>query len=479
MTRSLLAISVLATVPSAVAPLPSRKAPEISRLEDGRTVERQLSRGDDHQYRLTLTSGDCLRIAVEQRGIDVAVQLRDPAGNVIADIDDEVRPRGEEHVDLVADVSGVFTIAIAASPVAMAIGGYAIRIDGRQQATADDRQLQNSRRFRTIAASREAAGRYEEARPLLEHALSLSERARGRQDADVAMVLFDLAENALETRDDARARTLIQRAIGIYEQSFGLDHPYTAMARARLAAIEQRAGNGPKSEALLQQSMAIIERELGTDHLWYVRCLTTQANLRIAAHDPEKAEALQLQIIAILERIQNTNTIQYAVALHNLGEAYLAKHDNQRAEDLLQRSLVVTEAIEGPDSYRVSTKLQNLALIARDEKDYPKALDYNTRALSIRERILGGEHADIAPLLNNLGVIYHVTGDDTRALPLFFRSLYFSVRSRSRLRQRWHKSMRNRVEEPQVAALHHDLEPERRTVYPVIFKRHWLIATIH
>jgi CHAT domain-containing protein len=423
MTRSLLAISVLATLPSAVAPLPSRKAPEVSTLEDGRTVERLLSRGDDHQYRLTLKAGECIRVVVEQRGIDVAVQMRDGAGNVIAEVDDEVRPRGEEQVVLVADISGVFTIAISASPVAMAIGAYAIRIEGRRQATGDDRLLQHSRRLRTIADAREGEGQYAEARPLLEHALSLSERARGLDDTDVAMVLFDLAENALETRDDGRARTLIQRAIGIYEQSWGTDHPYTAMARARLAAIEERAGNGPKSEALLQQSIGIIERELGTDHLWYVRCLTTEANLRIAAHDPEKAEALQLQMIAILERIQNTNTIQYAVALHNLGEAYLAKRDNARAEDLLQRSLVVTEAIEGPNSYRVSTKLQNLALIARDEKDYPKALDYNTRALAIRERILGTEHADIAPLLNNMGVIYHVTGDDTRALPLFFRSL--------------------------------------------------------
>src|SRR5215467_4244566 len=159
MTRSLLAISVLATFPSAVAPLPSRKPPETSKLEDGRTVERQLSRGDDHQYRLTLKSGECLRIVVEQRGIDVAVQLRDPAGNVIADVDDEVRPRGEEHVDLVADVSGVFTIGISASPVAMAIGGYAIRIEGRHRATGDERLLQHSRRLRTIAASREAEGR--------------------------------------------------------------------------------------------------------------------------------------------------------------------------------------------------------------------------------------------------------------------------------------------------------------------------------
>jgi CHAT domain-containing protein len=274
-----------------------------------------------------------------------------------------------------------------------------------------------------MAASREAEGRFDEGRPLLERALDLSERARGSEDTDVAMVLFQLADNALETRDDARARSLIHRAIGIFERSWGAEHPYTAMALARLAAIDQRAGDGPKAEAILRQSVDVIERELGTDHVWYVRCLTTEANLRVAAHDIEKAEALQRQVIAILERIHNTHTIQYAVALHNLGEVYLAKHDNVRAEDLFQRSLAVTEAIEGPESYRVSTKLQNLAIIARDEKDYAKALDYDTRALTIRERILGADHADIASLLNNMAVIYHATGDDKQALPLFFRAL--------------------------------------------------------
>jgi CHAT domain-containing protein len=353
----------------------------------------------------------------------VVVQTRDVAGNIIADVDDEIRPRGQEQIDLTADVSGTYTVAVSASPVASLIGSYTIRIERRQAATIEDHLRQDSRRFRALAASREAEGRFDEGRPLLERALVLSERARGPEDTDIAMVLFRLAENALETRDDGRARSLVQRAIAIYEKSWGTEHPYTAMALARLAAIDQRAGDGPKAEALLRQSVGVIERELGTDHVWYVRCLTTEANLRVAAHDIEKAEALQRQVIAILERLHNTDTIQYAVALHNLGEVYMAKHDNVRAEDLFQRSLAVTEAIEGPESYRVSTKLQNLAIIARDQKDYSKALDYDTRALTIRERILGADHADIASLLNNMAVIYHVTGDDDHALPLFFRAL--------------------------------------------------------
>lgn len=417
------------TLSSAEAPLPARRVPDISTLTDGRTIERHLSRGDDHQYRLKLRAGECVRVIVEQRGIDVAVQTRDGVGNLIADIDDEIRSRGEEQVALVADVSGTYTVGIMASSVAATAGSYAIRIAGRRTAIEDDRLRQDSRRLRTAAARLEADGRFEEGRHLLERALALSERAHGSDHTDVAMVLFRLTENALETRDDARARPLIQRAIAIYETAWGANHPYAAMARARLAAVDQRAGDGPKAEALLRRSLEVIGKTLGTEHVWYVRCLTTQSNLRVDAHDIDKAEALRRQSVEILERIQNTDTIQYAVALHNLGEVYLEKHDNARAEDLFRRSLVVTEEIEGPESYRVSTKLQNLAIIARDEKDYAKALDYDIRALEIRERLLGADHADIASLLNNMAVLYHLTGDEDNALKLLFRALEIRERT--------------------------------------------------
>jgi CHAT domain-containing protein len=428
-------LSVITAVPHAdtrpfpVAPLTAHRMPDVAALDAGPAIERYLTRGNDHQYRLTLKAGEWLRVIVEQRGVDVAVQTRDGAGNVIATVDDEIRLDGDEDVDLVANVSGTYTFSVTASPVALGAGRYTIRIASRRPATDADREAQDSRRLRTAAVRLEADGRYEEGRGLLERALSLSEQAGGPESTDTAMVLFRLAENALETRDDSRARMVLMRAIAIYENAWGAEHPYTAMARARLAAVDQRAGDGPKADAALRQSIGILDKALGTDHLWYVRCLTTQSNVRVDAHDVEKAEALRREVVAILERTQNTETIQYAVALHNLAEVYLMKRDYVRAEDLFNRSLVVTNQIEGPESYRVSTKLQSLAIIARDEKDYARALDYDTRALAIRERILGDHHADIAPLLNNIAVLYHLTGDDADALPLFFRAL--AIRERT------------------------------------------------
>ena len=98
-----------------IPPLSARTLPVASTLEDGRRIERQLTRDDDHRYFVVMDAGECIHVIVEQHGADVVVETRDRAGNAIAEYDDEVRRDGEEHVDLVAEASGSYTVAIRAS----------------------------------------------------------------------------------------------------------------------------------------------------------------------------------------------------------------------------------------------------------------------------------------------------------------------------------------------------------------------------
>jgi len=421
-TFALLAAAVMPT-------LPARTLPAAWALEDGRTIERHLARGDDHRYFVTAAAGDCIRLVIEQQGVDVIVQTRDSVGNPIADFDDEVRREGEEHVDLVAEAPGVYSVAIRTSTSAVTSGRYAIRIARRRAATADDRAMQESRRLRTMAARLEANGGFAEGQALLERALRLSESVQGPEGDDVASLLYQLAGNAMARRDDARSQSLVERAIAIFDRVRGPEHPYSAMARSRLATLYERAGQRPAAEALLRPALAVIEQTLGTDHLWYVQCLIRQANFRYDAGDLDTAEGLNVRALAILERIQDVESGAYASALNNLGEIALGKNDLPRAEDLLRRSLAVAERLEGPKSYRVSVTLQNLGIVARQRLDFVGALAYVMRALSIREAIVGPDHVDIAPLLNNLANLYHLNGNDEQSLQLHFRAL--AIRERT------------------------------------------------
>jgi hypothetical protein len=65
----------------------AQRAEESQLLEPGKPIERELSDGRSHFYKVTMTSGQYLRIAVRQRGIDVLVALYAPDGKKIDDAD--------------------------------------------------------------------------------------------------------------------------------------------------------------------------------------------------------------------------------------------------------------------------------------------------------------------------------------------------------------------------------------------------------
>ncbi len=398
--------------------------PGVAALDSGVVLEHRLAWGDEHRYRLSLAEGEFARVIVEQKGIDVVVEVRDAAHEPIDEFHDEIRPHGDERVEVVAVTAGVYTLTVRPARGVAGAGTYAIHVAARRPATEADRVMQESRSLRTAGLRLEDAGRFADARSALERALRLSEPVRGPDDPYVATLLFELAGNALEAHEDALARSLYERAIVMLDKAWGASHPYPAMARSRLALLFQRAGHHQEAEALARKALAEIERALGPEHSWFVRCLVTVANLRDDAGDRQQAEAMNRQALAILARIHETGTILDATVLNNLANVRRERGDYSSAQDLLQRSLAIGEALYGPDSYFVSTALQNLGIVARERKDYAAAVASYTRALSIREQIVGPDHPDVAQLLNNLANVYHATGDDTRALEMHFRALH-------------------------------------------------------
>jgi CHAT domain-containing protein len=392
-------------------------------LEPGQRIVRQLVRGEQHGYRLALTTGEYARVIVEQRGIDVTVEVRGSDGGAIADFNDEVRNSGEEQIDVVADRGGAYIVAVKAAPGIVVPGAYAIRVAGRRAATDADRSMQESRTLRTVAARLDTAGRFDEARRLLERALTVTEAVRGPDDVQTAAVAAQLAGVYRRLPDGAKSESLYQRAIAIMERTLGGDHPTTALARSQLAVLYEREGEPRKAEALLRQALDVIEKTLGSEHPSFVSCLITLGNLRDSAGDLEEEEEILQRALAIAEKIDDTNSVQYAALLNNLGEVYRQKQDYTRAEALLQRSLALDEKVLGPDNYTVATALQNLGIVARERKDYATAVAYNTRALSIRERMVGLDHPDVAHILTNLANIYRATGDTRRSLETHLRAL--------------------------------------------------------
>ncbi len=407
----------------ALSPAASEPRQQVATVIDtGAAIERHVAIGEEHLYRLTLAAGECATLVVEQRRIDVIVRARRADGIDVVEFQEEVRPNGQEQVEIVADKAGVYILAIAPS-YGIYSGTYVVRVTTRRAATDSDFSMYEARRFRTAALDLTKAARFDEARQLFERALTIGQAVRGPDDVLVGMLLHDVVSGLLETRDFARAEPLQRRALAIFDKSWGEGHPYSAMARLRIAVLLLQAGQRVQADALIASATQSIEKALGTEHSWFATCLRAQASLRYNARDLDAAEEIYRRAMTILEKIGDNASSAYTAVLNNLAVIYADRRDFARAEEHYRRALAVAEVLEGPDGYHISLYVQNLSAIARERKEYPKALEYAIRALAVRQSHVGAEHVDIAPVLNNLAIVYRAAGDVPRATETFFRSL--------------------------------------------------------
>src|SRR5215510_3802363 len=88
----------------------AQSAQESISLEPGKPVERELSGGQSHSYKITMASGQYSHIVVEQRGIDVAVALFTPDGKKIREANSDQTTVGAEAISLIAGTAGSYRI---------------------------------------------------------------------------------------------------------------------------------------------------------------------------------------------------------------------------------------------------------------------------------------------------------------------------------------------------------------------------------
>src|SRR5262245_52069046 len=91
--RSLAAASLRRGGPHVQAPASERGATQSAQesisLEPGKPVERELSGGQSHFYKIAMTSGQYLHVTVSQQGIDALVAMYTPDGKKVIEADSE------------------------------------------------------------------------------------------------------------------------------------------------------------------------------------------------------------------------------------------------------------------------------------------------------------------------------------------------------------------------------------------------------
>jgi serine/threonine-protein kinase len=218
-------------------------------------------------------------------------------------------------------------------------------------------------------------GRYDDAAPVLDRALTLRKEARGNQR--------DLAES-LESK-----ATLLRWQIKFDDAE--------KLYREALTILRGLTENTDQQQVQLLTGLALAFNQRGDD---------TRAI-------PVYEEALQ-----ILPGGHVSDRVR-AELLASAGISYRRLENYPRAEASYRQALDIERRILGPEHPDVGTILNNLGVLMNTTGRYTEAENFHNEALTVRRASLGSEHPYVANSLLNLAVTRESRGDMSGAADLY------------------------------------------------------------
>ena len=207
---------------------------------------------------------------------------------------------------------------------------------------------------------------FAEAKVCYERALSLAEKAYGRDHFMVAIRVNNLGCVLYDLDDLQGAKNCFECALKIDEVVYGKDHPRVAIDVNNIGMVLQDLRD-------LQGAKVHFERALKID---------------------EKAGAKDRPI---------TGTI-----VNNLGRVLQDLGYLEAAKECFERALAIDEEVYGRDHPNIARDVNNLGNALQDLGDLPAAKEHYERALEIFRRFLGENHPSTVTVRNNLELLADV-----------------------------------------------------------------------
>jgi tetratricopeptide (TPR) repeat protein len=254
-------------------------------------------------------------------------------------------------------------------------------------------------------------GQYQQARPIAERALAVTETALGPADRQVAGRRYTLGRVLQALGDLAGARVQLERALAIGEAALGPGHPDVAKVRNDLGNVLAALGDLAGARAQLERALEVGEAALGAAHPYVA---TYRSNLSRVLQDLGDLAGARVQAeraLAISEAALGPDHPDMAARRNNLGRLLRALGDLTGARVQAERALAISETALGPDHPTVATYRRNLGLVLQELGDLAGARVQLERALAIGEAALGPDHPDVAIWRSNLGSVLRDLGD--------------------------------------------------------------------
>jgi CHAT domain-containing protein/Tfp pilus assembly protein PilF len=420
----------------------------------GATSPQSMARGEIHSYPVTIASGQYIRFAAEQQGIDLTIKIFLPDGRLLIQGDIANGPHGPEWLALITETEGVYRLELTAPYDYADAGRYELKIKELRPATNEDRSLiagqsayAEADRARLAVPSRrpEAIKKYEEAIGFFRAAGERSGEGVALTNIGVVYNLLGERLKALEylgqavsihrvlgdQREEARAFNYMggassallerQKALEYFNQSLRLSQSINDAA-GEAASLQHIAGIysalGDAYKAFDYQTLSLARAKAAGDRYREVRALSGIGSFYNRSGDVSKALEYFNEALTIYRDLRNT--YDEALMLTGIGHAYVELKDHKRALEYYTQALPIAKT-QDDRRWLEAMVLSSLGTANNSLGNNEVALQLLNEALSIHQGLLNYNWE--AGTLASLGAVYDSMGQPDKALEYFNQSL--------------------------------------------------------
>jgi CHAT domain-containing protein/tetratricopeptide (TPR) repeat protein len=328
---------------------------------------------------------------------------------------------GQSHPDVADDLDHLTRVltfvekyddALAASDQALAI----------KESSLESTDIRIARTLVVRGMLLQRKGSYAAARPPLERALTLRERADPTHP-ETAEALSLLGEQLRFEGELVQSSQVTLRALAIAEQTLRPDHPDIASYLRILAIPTADLGDLAGARALRERALAIAEKSLGSDHPAVAIQLNDLGLSLLREGQHSAAWTVMERALRIYERRFGPDYIGVTTEVFNMAIVSAGLGDYREARRLFGRAIATWERVNGPDYPYLALALTELARVLTAQGLHADATASYERALAIQERTLGENHRDVARTLAQLSISLAKLGRFARALGCSTRAL--------------------------------------------------------
>lgn len=131
---------------------------ESQKLTPSAEVEKIIRGGESHFYKIELKAGECARLIIRQKGIDLTITVKNPDEKIVKVVDRPNGSYGRETVTFTAEENGEFLIKISPLFSYLLPDRYSILLDGISAPTESDELRSRAEKLMTEGENLRVAG---------------------------------------------------------------------------------------------------------------------------------------------------------------------------------------------------------------------------------------------------------------------------------------------------------------------------------